>query len=64
MNREDLPILHSCAELRAGLSRVQFPAGDENFSLHPLVQTGSGTHPDSYPMGSRGCFPGGKAAAA
>jgi len=33
-----------------------------NFSLHHRVQTGSGAHPASYPMGTRGSFPGGKAA--
>jgi hypothetical protein len=33
-----------------------------NFSLHHRVQTGSVAHPASYPMGTRGCFPGGKAA--
>jgi hypothetical protein len=35
-------------------SRVRFPAGDENFSLHHRVQNGSGVHPASYPMGSLG----------
>jgi hypothetical protein len=40
-------------------SRVRFPAGAENFSLHHRVQNGSGTHPASYPMGTRGSFPGG-----
>jgi hypothetical protein len=30
------------------------PAGAENFSLHYRVQTGSGTHPASYPMGTGG----------
>jgi hypothetical protein len=45
-------------------SRVRFPAGAGNFSLHHRVHTGSGAHPASYPMGSRGSFPGGKAAGA
>jgi hypothetical protein len=45
-------------------SRVRFPAGAENFSLHHRVQNGSGTHPASNPMGTRGSFPGGKAAGA
>jgi hypothetical protein len=45
-------------------SRVRFPAGAGNFSLHHRVQNGSGAHPTSYPMGTRGSFPGGKAAAA
>jgi hypothetical protein len=45
-------------------SRVRFPAGDGNFSLHHRVQNGSGTHPASYSMGTRDSFPGGKAAVA
>jgi hypothetical protein len=45
-------------------SRVRFPAGTGNFSLHHRVQTGSGAHPASYPMGKRGSFPGDKAAGA
>jgi hypothetical protein len=40
-------------------SRVRFPAGDENFSLHHRFQNGSGIHPATYPMGgTRGSFPG------
>jgi hypothetical protein len=45
-------------------SRVRFLAGAVNFSLHHRVQNGSGAHPASYPMGTRGSFPGGKAAGA
>jgi hypothetical protein len=45
-------------------SRVRFPAGAGNLSLHHCVQNGSGAHPASYPMGIRGSFPGGKAAGA
>jgi hypothetical protein len=45
-------------------SRIRFPAGAENFSLHHRVQNGSGAHPSSYPMGTRGSLPGGKAARA
>jgi hypothetical protein len=45
-------------------SRVRFPAGAGNFSLHHRVQTGSGAHPASYPIGTRGPFPRGKAAGA
>jgi hypothetical protein len=37
-------------------SRVRFPKRAGNFSLHYRVQNGSGTHPDSYPMGTRGSF--------
>jgi hypothetical protein len=43
-------------------SRVRFPAGAGNFSLYYLVQNGSGAHPPSYAMGTRGSFPGIKAA--
>jgi hypothetical protein len=32
-------------------SRVRFPAGAVNFSLHHHVQNGSGAHPASCPMG-------------
>jgi hypothetical protein len=41
-------------------SRVRFPAGAGNFSLHHRVQNGSGPNT----MGTRGSFPGGKAAEA
>jgi hypothetical protein len=36
--------------------------GLEIFLFHHRVQNGSGAHPASYPMGTRGCFPGGEAA--
>jgi hypothetical protein len=39
-------------------SRVRFPGGTGNFSLHHRVQNGSGAHPASYPMDNRGSFPG------
>jgi hypothetical protein len=45
-------------------SRVLFPAGAGTFSLHHRVQNGSGAHPASYPMSTRGSFAGGKAAGA
>jgi hypothetical protein len=45
-------------------SRVRFPEGAGSFSLHHRFQNGSGAHPASYPMGTRGSFPGGKAAGA
>jgi hypothetical protein len=38
-------------------SRVRFPAGDLNFSLHHRVQNDSGVHPASYAMVTRGYFP-------
>jgi hypothetical protein len=40
---------------------VRSPAGSEDFSSSSCVQTGSGAHPASYPMGTGGPFPGGKA---
>jgi hypothetical protein len=43
-------------------SRVRFPVGAGNFSLHHHVQNGSGAHPAPYPMGTGTSFPGGKAA--
>jgi hypothetical protein len=45
-------------------SNVRFPAGAGNFSLHHRIQNGSGAHPASYSMGTRGYFLGGKAAGA
>jgi hypothetical protein len=45
-------------------SRVRFPAGAGNFSLHHRVQNGSGAYPASYPMGTRAFFLGGKAVGA
>jgi hypothetical protein len=57
-----------CIVLGYGLddrgSRVRFRAGAGNFSLHHRVHNGSGAHPASYPMVTRGFFPGGKAARA
>jgi hypothetical protein len=54
--------------LRYGLHdrgfRVWFLVGAGNFSLHHHVQNGSGAHPASYRMGTRGSFPGVKAAGA
>jgi hypothetical protein len=35
--------------------------GAEDFSSSLCVQIGSGAHPTSYPMGTGGPFPGGKA---
>jgi hypothetical protein len=37
---------------------VRSPAGAEDFSSRPSVQTGSEAHPASYPMGTGGPFPG------
>jgi hypothetical protein len=41
---------------------VQFRAGTRHFPLLHSVQTSSGVHPDFYPMGTGGSFPGSKAA--
>jgi hypothetical protein len=43
-------------------SRVRFPAGAGNFSLHHRILNGSAAHPTSYPMDTRGSSPGGRAA--
>jgi hypothetical protein len=40
-------------------SRVRFPAGAGNFYPHHRVQNSSGSHPTSYPMGTRLLFPWG-----
>jgi hypothetical protein len=45
-------------------SRVRFPVVAGNFSLHHRVQNGSGSHPASYPMGTRSSFLEDKAAGA
>jgi hypothetical protein len=45
-------------------SGVRFPARAGNFSLNNRVQNGSEAQPASYPMGTRGSFPGGKTAGA
>jgi len=42
----------------------RFPAGKGFFSLRHLVQIGSEPHPESYPMGTGGFYPGGKVAKA
>jgi hypothetical protein len=42
--------------------RSSRPDEGQYFSLIHIVQTGSGSHADSYPMGTEGSFPRGKAA--
>jgi hypothetical protein len=41
--------------------KVRSPTGAEDFSSSPCIHTSSGAHPASYPMGTGGPFPGGKA---
>jgi hypothetical protein len=36
----------------------------QDFSILYVVETGSGVHPPSYPIGTGGSFPGSKAAGA
>jgi hypothetical protein len=69
-----VPVLNESSDSSVGIalgygledrgSSVRFPTGAGNFSLHHCVQNGSGARPASYPMGTRGSFPGGKAAGA
>jgi hypothetical protein len=40
---------------------VRFPVGTTDFSLLHSLQIGSEAHPASYPMGTGGSSPGGKA---
>jgi hypothetical protein len=40
---------------------VRSPAGEKDFSSNLCIQTGSGAHPTSCPMGTGDPFPGGKA---
>jgi hypothetical protein len=42
--------------------RGSIPDRDRKFSSHHRIQTGSGAHPASYPVGTGGSFSGGKAA--
>jgi hypothetical protein len=41
--------------------RLESRQGFGIFSLHHRIQTGSGVHPASYPMGTKGYFSGSKA---
>jgi hypothetical protein len=51
-------------KMRSERSGVRVLAEAGNFSPHHRVQTGSGAHPASYPMGTGCSFLGGKAARA
>jgi hypothetical protein len=61
--RKGIKFLVASVERDRG-SMVQFPVEAGNFSLYHRFQTGSGANPASYPMGTGGSFPGGKAAGA
>jgi hypothetical protein len=52
------------AIMKFQFSRVRVPVGAGNFSHYHGVQNGSGAHPASYPIGTRGSLLGGKAAGA
>jgi hypothetical protein len=43
------------------MASVRSPTKAEDFSSNLCIQTGSGAHPASYPMGTGGSFPKGKA---
>jgi hypothetical protein len=60
----NMRVMYIVWELDDRGSRVRFPVGAGNFSLHHRVKNGSGAHPASYPMGTRGSFPGGTTARA
>jgi hypothetical protein len=49
---------------RAGWSRVRFPLGARDISLHHNVQTGSKVQPAFYAIRIEHSFPGGKAVGA
>jgi hypothetical protein len=49
---------------QSGFGRFRLPAGARNFSFHHRVQTDTGTHPASYPVGTGASFSGDKAAGA
>jgi hypothetical protein len=57
----DLSLAQSvCSWLLAGQSRTwgSIPGRGKEFFLFHSVQTSSGAHPASYPMGTGGSFPG------
>jgi hypothetical protein len=55
-----LKITHHIAWYNRAI-RVRSPTGAKDFSSSLCVQSGSGAHPASCPMGTGGPFPGGKA---
>jgi hypothetical protein len=64
MNKHFSSVLFLIRWARGWVSSFRFPIEAGNFSLHHRVQNGSGAHPATYPMGTRGYFLGVKAAGA
>jgi hypothetical protein len=61
------PVLHTVQKAEKAQwynEWVRVPAGAGNFSIHHRVQTGSGVHPVSYPLGTWSLFHRAKAAEA
>jgi len=54
-------IIGTVTRLQAGRYGIQIPAGAREYSLLQNVENSSEAHLGSYTMGTRGCFPGGKA---
>jgi hypothetical protein len=61
MSRGSSGSIVSDYELDNRAIEVRSPTGAEDFSSSLCVQTGSGAHPASYPIGTGGPFPRGKA---
>jgi hypothetical protein len=57
-------IFQSVYRWTKGWAAGVLPGRDKRFSPVHSIQTGSGTHPASYPMDTCGSFPGSKAAGA
>jgi hypothetical protein len=51
----------SSGSIVSDYGRGSVPTEAEDFSSSPCFQTSSGAHSGSYPMGTGGPFPGGKA---
>jgi hypothetical protein len=50
----------SVSQVPSWAAGIRFPVGAGDFSMFHSVQTGSGAQAASYPMGTRGSFPGDK----
>jgi hypothetical protein len=64
MSRDSVVVIATGYGLDDRAVGVPNPGRVKNFSLLHVFQTCSGAHPASYPMGTGGSFPGGKAAGA